>query len=70
MEAQRKLILIGLLVVSFLLWQQWNQSKAPQTASVATTQSDAFVPESSTAADVPAENGALKMVPSKPANAS
>lgn len=62
MEAQRKLILIGLLVVSFLLWQQWNQSKAPQTAPVTATQSqgDASVPEASgtAAADVPSENGA------------
>ncbi len=58
MEAQRKLILIGLLVVSFMLWQQWNQSKTPQTAAITTTQSGAFVPESTTATDVPGENGA------------
>ncbi|ACJ26860.1 Inner membrane protein, 60 kDa, putative [Shewanella piezotolerans WP3] len=37
MESQRNILLIGLLFVSFLLWQQWQADKAPQP--VAQTQS-------------------------------
>ncbi|WP_394132299.1 membrane protein insertase YidC [Shewanella maritima] len=32
MESQRNILLIGLLFVSFLLWQQWQSDKAPQPA--------------------------------------
>jgi YidC/Oxa1 family membrane protein insertase len=57
MESQRNLLVIGLLVVSFLLWQQWNADKAPKPQTVAVTQTDSSVPEASnaTAADVPGE---------------
>ncbi len=57
MESQRNLLVIGLLVVSFLLWQQWNADKAPKPQTVAVTQTDASVPEASnaTATDVPGE---------------
>ena len=30
MESQRNLLVIGLLVVSYLLWQQWQTDKAPK----------------------------------------
>ena len=61
MESQRNLLFIGLLVVSFLLWQQWQTDKAPKPQQVATAtqqQGDNFVPETSsgtTTSDVPAE---------------
>ncbi|MFT6256110.1 MAG: YidC/Oxa1 family membrane protein insertase, partial [Cellvibrionaceae bacterium] len=29
MESQRNILLIGLLFVSFLMWQQWQTDKAP-----------------------------------------
>ncbi|MCL1090247.1 membrane protein insertase YidC [Shewanella profunda] len=55
MESQRNILLIGLLFVSFLLWQQWQADKAPKpvatesslVANVASTQS-ADVPEADT----------------------
>ncbi|MGL4206792.1 MAG: membrane protein insertase YidC [Aeromonadaceae bacterium] len=58
MESQRNLLVIGLLVVSFLLWQQWNADKAPKPQPVVATQTDGSVPEASTStaiADVPAD---------------
>ena len=60
MESQRNLLFIGLLVVSFLLWQQWQTDKAPKPQQVATAtqqQADNFVPETSsgTTSDIPAE---------------
>ena len=61
MGSQRNLLFIGLLVVSFLLWQQWQTDKAPKPQQVATAtqqQGDNFVPETSsgtTTSDVPAE---------------
>ena len=61
MESQRNLLVIGLLIVSFLLWQQWNADKAPKPQPVPTTQSDSSVPEASVSAqagDVPAEKAA------------
>ncbi len=58
MESQRNILLIGLLFVSFLLWQQWQTDKHPQhaaTSSVAASQGVADshgsdVPEMDTAA--------------------
>ncbi|NMH66797.1 membrane protein insertase YidC [Shewanella salipaludis] len=38
MESQRNILLIGLLVVSFLLWQQWQADKAPQPLAAQSTQ--------------------------------
>ena len=61
MESQRNLLVIGLLVVSFLLWQQWNADKAPKPQPVITTQADGSVPEASAStatADIPAEKAA------------
>ena len=57
MESQRTFLFIGFLLVSFLLFQQWNMENNPvaKTDSSATTQSttnpvsgDDFVPQSST----------------------
>ena len=61
MESQRNLLVIGLLVVSFLLWQQWNADKAPQPQPVVATQTDSSVPDASptsATADVPADKAA------------
>ncbi|MBP8039299.1 MAG: membrane protein insertase YidC [Aeromonadaceae bacterium] len=63
MESQRNLLVIGLLVVSYLLWQQWQVDKAPKpqpTPMTQTAQTDSSVPEANSAigTDVPADNGA------------
>ena len=51
MESQRNILVIALLLVSFLIWQQWQTDKAPQpeTAQQSTqtsTGDDSFIPES------------------------
>ena len=55
MESQRNILLIGLLFVSFLLWQQWQADKAPKPVATessvvanATTNHSADVPEADT----------------------
>ncbi|UXM82543.1 membrane protein insertase YidC [Shewanella seohaensis] len=55
MESQRNILLIGLLFVSFLLWQQWQTDKAPKPVATessvvanATTNHSADVPEADT----------------------
>lgn len=60
MESQRNILLIGLLFVSFLLWQQWQTDNAPQTAAaqtqIQTSVTDAHstdVPESDTSISTP-----------------
>ncbi|MCG9755291.1 membrane protein insertase YidC [Shewanella insulae] len=58
MESQRNILLIGLLFVSFLLWQQWQTDKNPQPVAtessvVASTVTDAH------SADVPDADSAL-----------
>ena len=66
MESQRNILLIGLLFVSFLLWQQWQTDKAPkpvatQSSVVASTDTGAHsadVPEAD--AGVPAAVAASK----------
>ncbi|MGX9459756.1 membrane protein insertase YidC [Shewanella sp. A14] len=52
MESQRNILLIGLLFVSFLMWQQWQTDKAPKPAAAqavsqtnAASQHSADVPE-------------------------
>ncbi|WP_394204932.1 membrane protein insertase YidC [Shewanella waksmanii] len=58
MESQRNILLIGLLFVSFLLWQQWQADKAPQP--VATESSVAASnPTDSYSADVPDADAGL-----------
>src|SRR5690606_19273149 len=39
MESQRSLLVIGLALVSFLLWQQWNIDTAPKPVTPVTQQS-------------------------------
>ncbi|MDP5293407.1 membrane protein insertase YidC [Oceanimonas sp. CHS3-5] len=61
MESQRNILVIALLLVSFLIWQQWQTDKAPQpeTAQQSTqtsTGDDSFIPESDQAGgEVPAD---------------
>jgi YidC/Oxa1 family membrane protein insertase len=38
MESQRSLLVIGLALVSFLLWQQWNIDTAPKPVTPVTQQ--------------------------------
>ena len=49
MESQRNILLIALLLVSFLIWQQWQTDKAPQPETAQSTQTSAgeetFIPE-------------------------
>ncbi|MBY5994222.1 membrane protein insertase YidC [Ferrimonas balearica] len=59
MDSQRNLILIGLLFVSFLLWQQWTLDQAPQAETPATPTATASgsvsdVPQSATNTQAPA----------------
>lgn len=59
MESQRNLLVIGLLVVSYLLWQQWNIDKAPKPQAAQVSQVDQSIPAASstnsTTKDVPGE---------------
>jgi len=55
MQPQRNLLLIGLLLVSFMLWQSWMVDKAPKTATPVAAESS--VPVSSSG-DVPNQNDA------------
>ncbi|MBZ9613275.1 membrane protein insertase YidC [Rheinheimera maricola] len=48
MESQRSLLVIGLALVSFLLWQQWNIDTAPKPVTPVTQQS----PSGSSSADL------------------
>ncbi|MGI2024955.1 membrane protein insertase YidC [Shewanella glacialipiscicola] len=68
MESQRNILLIGLLFVSFLLWQQWQTDKAPKPVATesslvanATSSHSADVPEADTGVPAVAviENGKL-----------
>ncbi|QSX37279.1 membrane protein insertase YidC [Shewanella sedimentimangrovi] len=51
MESQRNILLVGLLFVSFLLWQQWQADKAPKPVTTETVA--ASVQEQSVNTDVP-----------------
>lgn len=61
MESQRNILLIGLLFVSFLLWQQWQTDNAPQVAapqaqvqsSIATGGNSMDVPEADSSVNIP-----------------
>ena len=61
MESQRNILVIALLLVSFLIWQQWQTDKAPQPeVAQQSTQSNtgdaSFVPESDqVAGEVPTD---------------
>lgn len=54
MESQRNLLLIGLLFVSFLIWQQWESDKAPKPATEVTAA--AQIHDQAINSDVPTAN--------------
>ncbi|MBL1379365.1 membrane protein insertase YidC [Zobellella iuensis] len=49
MESQRNILLIALLLVSFLIWQQWQTDQAPQPETAQSSQTslgdETFIPE-------------------------
>ncbi|MBQ4892027.1 membrane protein insertase YidC [Shewanella sp. MMG014] len=53
MESQRNLMLIALLFVSFLLWQAWQDDKAPQPVATQTTVAQTNDVPSHSNSDVP-----------------
>ncbi|ABE57048.1 protein translocase subunit yidC [Shewanella denitrificans OS217] len=57
MESQRNILLIGLLFVSFLLWQQWQTDNAPQVAAPQTQVKSHVSAE--TSSDVPEADGSV-----------
>ncbi|MGB0893156.1 MAG: membrane protein insertase YidC [Parashewanella sp.] len=61
MESQRNLLLVGLLLVSFLLWQQWQTDKNPQAVATETTVSHT-ANSSNHSADVPEADNAVPTV--------
>ncbi|NRA80067.1 MAG: membrane protein insertase YidC, partial [Pseudoalteromonas sp.] len=70
MESQRTFLLIGLMLVSFLLFQEWNNdynapkadpSATTQTLGATTPESDDFIPASSDG-EVPAVTTAKRSV--------
>lgn len=58
MESQRNILLIGLLFVSFLLWQQWQTDKAPKTVATEQSVAASTVTDSHNA-DVPTADSTL-----------
>ncbi|WP_298771012.1 membrane protein insertase YidC [uncultured Shewanella sp.] len=58
MESQRNILLIGLLFVSFLLWQQWQTDKAPKTVATEQSVATSTVTDSHST-DVPTADAAL-----------
>ena len=60
MESQRNILLIGLLFVSFLLWQQWQMDQAPQpVATELTSVSTVSNTTNAHSSDVPDADSAL-----------
>ncbi|MCG9698132.1 membrane protein insertase YidC [Shewanella sp. Isolate11] len=59
MESQRNILLIGLLFVSFLLWQQWQTDKNPQQAATTSSVSASPSVTDSHSTDVPDSDAAL-----------
>ncbi|GLP97671.1 membrane protein insertase YidC [Paraferrimonas sedimenticola] len=57
MESQRNILLIGLLLVSFFLWQQWSAEQNPQPQTTQASQS--LDQASGQAADVPMADSAI-----------
>lgn len=72
MESQRNFLFIGLAMVSFLLWQQWNLDYGPQPVQQAESSSAEIssVPGGQTNADVPAAESAPTSGAKAPTNAS
>lgn len=59
MESQRNILLIGLLFVSFLLWQQWQTDKNPQPVATESSVAAASTVANSQGNDVPDADAAL-----------
>ncbi|MFT5235239.1 MAG: YidC/Oxa1 family membrane protein insertase [Shewanella sp.] len=59
MESQRNILLIGLLFVSFLLWQQWQTDQAPQPVATQASSVAASSASDSHSSDVPDADSAL-----------
>lgn len=58
MESQRNILLIGLLFVSFLMWQQWQADKAPQPVQAQTQQVASTEVTANVHSDVPESDSA------------
>lgn len=52
MDSQRNILLIGLALVSFLLFQQWQVAKNPEPQAVEQAQSNSSLPAPSFADDL------------------
>ena len=59
MESQRNILLIGLLFVSFLLWQQWQTDKNPQPVATQSSVVNSPTVTDSHSADVPDADASL-----------
>ncbi|QYJ86203.1 membrane protein insertase YidC [Shewanella mesophila] len=59
MESQRNILLIGLLFVSFLLWQQWQTEKNPQPVATQSSVVNSPTVTDSHSADVPDADASL-----------
>ncbi|GLS84804.1 membrane protein insertase YidC [Paraferrimonas haliotis] len=57
MESQRNLLLIGLLLVSFFLWQQWSVEQNPQPAQTASVEQQSGIDSASS--DVPMADSSI-----------
>lgn len=73
MESQRSFLVIGLALVSFLLFQQWQvdyNTPAPQEVTQTVTQSESGLPNANTnpQADLPAADSVALVEPQAPAN--
>ncbi|WOT05249.1 membrane protein insertase YidC [Shewanella youngdeokensis] len=62
MESQRNILLIGLLFVSFLLWQQWQVDNAPQPVAHTHTSVAPSTVADAHSSDVPSADSALPEV--------
>lgn len=59
MESQRNILLIGLLFVSFLLWQQWQTDKNPQPVATESSVAASTTVANSHGSDVPDADAGL-----------
>ncbi|QYK01424.1 membrane protein insertase YidC [Shewanella psychrotolerans] len=59
MESQRNILLIGLLFVSFLLWQQWQTDKNPQPVATQSSVVNSPTVTDSHSSDVPDADASL-----------
>jgi YidC/Oxa1 family membrane protein insertase len=59
MQSQRNLFLIGLLLVTFMLWQSWMVDKAQKDAPPPATTASSTQSQSTPGHDAPTQNGAV-----------